>query len=73
MREEAVLAASAVDARITVHDFRMVRGTTHTNLIFDVAVPFECRLSDREVMAAIGENISKKYPAHYTVISVDRV
>jgi hypothetical protein len=51
----------------------MVRGTTHTNLIFDVAVPFECRLSDREVMAAIGENISKKYPAHYTVISVDRV
>lgn len=73
MREEATLAARAVDARITVHDFRMVRGTTHTNLIFDVAVPFECKLSDREVIAAIGENVGKKYPDHYTVISVDRV
>ena len=73
MHEEAKLAVQRIDERITVHDFRMVRGTTHTNLIFDVAVPFECKLSDREIIAAIGENIGKKYPDHYTVVSVDRV
>lgn len=73
MHEEAVLAVQSVDERITVHDFRMVRGTTHCNLIFDVAVPFECKMSDREIIAAIGETIGKKYPDHYAVISVDRV
>ena len=73
MREVAVLAAKTVDDRITVHDFRMVRGTTHCNLIFDAAVPFECTLSDSEVIAAIGEEIGKKHPDHYAVISVDRV
>lgn len=73
MHEEAKLAVASIDARITVHDFRMVRGTTHCNLIFDVAVPFECKLSDREIIASIGEIIGKKYPDHYTVVSVDRV
>ncbi len=73
MHAEAAAAARSVDARITVHDFRMVRGTTHSNLIFDVAVPFECTLSDREIIAAIGEEIGKKHPDHYAVVSVDRV
>ena len=73
MREETVKAVKSVDARITVHDFRMVRGTTHCNLIFDVAVPFECALTDSEIVAAIGEEIGKHHPDHYVVISVDRV
>lgn len=73
MRAVAVDAVKEIDARITVHDFRMVRGTTHSNLIFDVAVPFECTLTDKEVVAAIGEKIGKKYPDHYAVVSVDRV
>lgn len=73
MREVAISAVKEIDERITVHDFRMVRGHTHSNLIFDVAVPFECALSDREIVAAIGEIVGKKYPDHYTVVSVDRV
>lgn len=73
MHEETVATAKRIDARITVHDFRMVRGTTHSNLIFDVAVPFECTLTDAQIVAAIGEEIGKKYPDHYTVVSVDRV
>ena len=72
-QEAATAAVRTVDDRITLHDFRMVRGTTHCNLIFDVAVPFECTLSDREVVAAIGEEIGKRHPDHYAVISVDRV
>lgn len=73
MRAVAIESVKEIDERITVHDFRMVRGTTHTNLIFDVAVPFECACSDREIVAAVGEIIGKKYPDHYTVVSVDRV
>ncbi len=36
-----------IDPRLTIHDFRMVAGPTHTNLIFDAVVPFEVEL-DRE-------------------------
>ena len=36
-----------LDSRVTIHDFRMVKGPTHTNLIFDVVVPHRCRLRDR--------------------------
>lgn len=73
LREEAQVAVRSVDERITLHDFRAVCGTTHCNLIFDVAVPFECEMSDKELVARIGEAITAEHPAHFAVISVDRV
>ena len=39
----------SIDERISMHDFRMVTGNTHTNLIFDVVVPFKFRLTDDEL------------------------
>ncbi|MBQ9735711.1 MAG: cation transporter [Clostridia bacterium] len=73
LRAEAELAVRSVDARITLHDFRAVCGTTHCNLIFDIAVPFECKQTDKELVAQIGEAITREHPAHFAVISVDRV
>ena len=73
MREEAFAAVTAVEPTLTLHDFRVVRGNTHSNLIFDIAVPFEVKRSDKELVAAICEEISKKHPNHYAVIQVDRV
>ena len=40
---------ASMDYGITMHDFRVVKGYTHTNLIFDVVVPFDCKLSDDEL------------------------
>ncbi len=34
-----------------MHDFRVVGGTTHSNLVFDVAVPFDCTLSEAEILS----------------------
>ena len=73
LREEAVAAVAAVDPSITLHDFRVVRGNTHSNLIFDIAVPFELERSDKELVAAICEEIARTHPSHYAVIQVDRV
>ncbi len=73
MREEALAAVAIVDPSITLHDFRVVKGNTHSNLIFDIAVPFEVKRSDKELVAAICEEISKEHPNHYAVIQVDRV
>lgn len=69
----AVSVVAKVDERITIHDFRAVRGTTHSNLVFDVAVPFECKLKDAEIMRAIEGAIREKDDTLYAVITVDRV
>ena len=39
-------AVKAIDERLTIHDFRYVEGVTHSNLIFDVTVPFEIKESN---------------------------
>lgn len=65
--------AKQIDERLTVHDFRIVRGRTHTNLIFDVVIPFEFSYRESEVgeliQKKITENLGKEY---YCVISYDR-
>lgn len=58
---------------IRIHDFRMVPGTTHTNLIFDMEVPFEVTESDSALKAAMAALISAEAADHFAVITVDRV
>lgn len=65
--------AKTLDERIHIHDFRMVPGNTHTNLIFDMAVPFEVTASDDELKAQMAEAVAKDAPCYFTVITVDRV
>ena len=72
LRELVQAATAAVEARATVHDFRMVRGTTHHNLIFDIAAPFECPLQDDALIDAVTAEIKKIDPLYCTVITVDR-
>ena len=61
-----------IDARITVHDFRMVEGPTHTNLIFDAVLPRELKISDSEARDRISALISENDPCYRTVIQIDR-
>ena len=58
LREETEKAVSEIDPSFTVHDFRVVGGKEHANLVFDVAVPFDCRLSDAEALARVEERIA---------------
>ena len=71
-RAWVVEAIAEIDPAWHIHDFRFVRGETHTNLIFDVVVPFECRHTPKEIAAMVEENIQSKNPTYFTVITVDR-
>lgn len=71
-RERVTALAAAIDARIRVHDFRMVPGTTHTNLIFDMAVPFEVTQSDDALKAEMAARIAEGAPNYFAVITIDR-
>lgn len=61
-----------IDTAITMHDFRIVKGPTHTNLIFDVVVPYDFRLSDSELKLTIAHAVSEMDTKYFTVIDVDK-
>lgn len=60
-----------INGDLSIHDFRMVKGPTHTNLIFDVVVPFQLKLSDREVADEITRRVREKWENYYAVIEID--
>lgn len=70
-REEVLELAQSIDPAMTIHDFRMTEGPTHTNLIFDVVVPHGCPLSDEKVRRELGRLAREKDPRYITVIQVD--
>ena len=72
-RARVDMLAKVLDERIQIHDFRMVPGHTHTNLIFDMAVPFEVATDDDTIKALMAEAVAKDAPCYFVVISIDRV
>jgi len=61
-----------IDPKISIHDFRLVRGTTHTNVLFDAVVPYDCPLDDQAAQKAI-ENVVKKMDQRYCpVVEIDK-
>lgn len=57
---------------ITVHDFRMTCGPLHTNLIFDMVVPFDCDLSEEQLQDAIAAAMKAEDTRYFTVVEIDR-
>ena len=62
---------SDIDSRITIHDFRMVTGTGHTNLIFDMALPYELMEQKKAIKKQLDETLNKGATRYYTVITFD--
>ena len=62
-----------VDDRLRIHDFRIVPGETHTNLIFDIAAPFELNITAADLRARVAETIHERNDHLFAVITVDRV
>ena len=60
-----------IDPRLTIHDFRTVSGPTHTNLIFDVVVPYDVKLTADEVRRRIGALVKDLDENYFAVVQVD--
>ena len=61
----------SIDSELTFHDFRIVEGATHTNVIFDLVVPRKYRKGKDELNAEITNKIREKYDYCFTVINVE--
>lgn len=64
---------STINPGLHIHDFRLVRGSTHTNLIFDVEAPFELKMSDDELTDLIADKVKEINEIYRCVISVDKI
>ena len=60
-----------IDPELKFHDFRMVKGDTHTNFIFDVVVPFKYKIKDEELITLIKNRVSEKNEKYKCVIMID--
>lgn len=64
---------SKIDPALKVHDFRTVIGQTHTNLVFDIEVPFDFNLADTELQALVQNNVFKDIgPNYFVVTKIDK-
>ena len=73
LRTQVQEVVASIQPGMLIHDFRFVPGETHTNLIFDIAVPFECKMTEEELRATVSDRISRINPSYFTVITIDRI
>lgn len=72
MRDFISVIVANVDPSLRINDFRMVQGTTHTNLIFDLVIPHGFRYTDDEVVDIIQQRVRQLPGDHYAVINVEK-
>lgn len=60
-----------LNKRLTFHDFRIVNGETHTNIMFDVVVPFDLKITDQQIYEFMDKEFKKINPYYFLVIKVD--
>lgn len=63
---------TALYPTVTIHDFRVIWGVTHSNIVFDAAVPFAVKDSDAVITQKLEAEIQKLDPDYRTVVTIDR-
>lgn len=70
--KEAVAAyLLSLDDSLSLHDFRIVKGPTHTNIIFDILLPYHFKLGEEEVRSLVTAYIQSLDDSYYAVIHMD--
>ena len=73
LKAKTVNVLHRISPELSLHDFRVVPGPTHTNLIFDVVVPFDLKLKEDEITEKLNSAVSEWDDAkYYVVVSFDR-
>ena len=71
LKEQIRTIIKEIDENLQFHDFRIVKGPTHTNLLFDVLVPYKFPLKDSELIVMIDKKVKELNPTYFIVVKVD--
>ena len=72
MRDELAEAVKAIDPRLSIHDFRIVDGPTHTNVIFDAVLPNDSALTEDEAKLALETLVHSLWQNSHPKVHIDR-
>lgn len=72
IKEKVAVIIEGMEGSITFHDFRIVSGPTHTNLIFDVVLPYDYIMSDSAVRNYLEYKIKEIDENYFAVIEIDK-
>lgn len=73
LKAATISIIKGIDEVITMHDFRVVTGPSHTNLIFDVMVPYKFYISDEELLLMIRRKVKERLGNnYYAVMKIDK-
>jgi cation diffusion facilitator family transporter len=71
-RAKVAEIVSSIDPQLSIHDFRMVTGETHTNLIFDLVVPPSYEKTAKVLSEQVRKKIHEVNKSYYAVIKVEQ-
>ncbi len=71
LKEKIRSIITSIDENLQFHDFRIVKGPTHTNLLFDVLVPYKFPIKDSELIVMIDRKVKELNPTYFIVVKVD--
>lgn len=72
LKLRAQTALANLDENLSLHDFRLVSGETHTNMLFDVVIPYDSKITLAQVNDAMQKEFGKDPVKYYFVIDADR-
>ena len=72
LRAKVSECVTSIDERFSIHDFRMVKGPNNTNLIFDVAVPYDLKISDNKIKELLTEKIALLGSCYRLVVRIEK-
>ncbi len=73
MQKKISALVQLIDPAVSIHDFRMTHGASHTKLIFEVSVPFSIHQTDKQIITSIQKAIQALDPSYEAVIEVDQI
>lgn len=71
LKKQLTEIIQSIDDTLKFHDFRIVKGPTHTNLIFDVLVPYNFTLKDNDLIDRIDQKVKEWNPSYFIVAKID--
>lgn len=72
LKDDVTSSIKELSDELRIHDFRVVLGKTHSNLIFDCVIPYSCKIEKYQIEAHLKEMLSKKEGIYYCVITFER-
>lgn len=71
IRDKISVMLLEIDSTFSMHDFRVVKGHDFTNLIFDIAVPYENKLTEEQILSQLQSKVELLETKYYLVVTIE--